>query len=389
MIDLQPSASSAHEPARLVVSLAPRPLRWRAPLLCGLPWLATVACTSPRFDSPMEGTDAAPPATAEVAPPKDAASKPDVVGNVPLSAPEAGTGSPRDAHAASSSEGGVEDAAVALTPQLQPQSDPAQPLVGTYALQVRMFGRDPAVPGSWFAEERIHLAAISRDPTSGQLVMTAQLCRDLTESRLPLVEKGVAVLVHPERVPERRFELVLEGEGRFSTTGVPSYWGYDPTTPAGCTRGASVKAPEPRSWLPNNECTCPLSDAAPTTTRDCRVTDGDGDMNPGVTVQQTGFFERLDFVRAKDDGQLVSGMVAADQRHSAHYRRVDDYYELTCRGDGCSNTAYTECPPELNPVRFEPLTQRAGQPWGCGDVLREVEAGKLFPREPAALPAGC
>jgi hypothetical protein len=251
-------------------------------------------------------------------------------------------------------------------------------LPGSYALITRFFGRDSSGVG-YFREDIVSLATIERTAVAGKFRMQTQTCEHTgyVDPEL-LVEPIVSRLLFPQFVPLRSYELTVSA-GRFRSAGEPMLAGYEePSATRPCPAGTKQRHPE-RGWLPNGECTCPISELPPTQASDCRVVDTDGDTHPGMTVQFAGGTENVTYSRLRDSGQLIDGTLSPDGQHRASYAAMLDTFHLECTMSTCTRRGVRICPPDFNPARFVRLQARSdGRAPTCDDVLREVAAPGYF-----------
>jgi hypothetical protein len=239
--------------------------------------------------------------------------------------------------------------------------------VGKYAVLARFYGTSGTSNTGWFAEEMTVLAEVQR--VGDGLQMIWKTCAYDGRVNVPLFPWIDYAATNAEAAfPVRTLQLVLNGN-TFQTLGGTSLIGYQEITQADCPVGSTQSHPE-RPWLPGGACTCPDSSTLlPTSPYDCRVTDTDGDDQPGITVQWTGGTENYSRSRIKDTSQLQNGTIDRDGRHSAQLAANYDNYQLACDRPPCSRYGAVVCPIADNPVRFEPLADSVAS---CAEVLDVV-----------------
>ncbi|HEX6245291.1 MAG TPA: hypothetical protein VFZ61_30425, partial [Polyangiales bacterium] len=147
--------------------------------------------------------------------------------------------------------------------------------VGRYATRSYVFWYDPPVRaiGSYLTLAEITPSA------DGGLMLTEELCR--FESSFSW---GITAQVEVNFPAGVRLSAPLTyDDEHFSAAPARAYVGYA-AAPADCAPGKTSPVEDGRAWF-GGTCDCSNSSAPPTSARDCRVTDPDGDGEPGTTFQ--------------------------------------------------------------------------------------------------------
>lgn len=254
----------------------------------------------------------------------------------------------------------TEDGAVIDPAEGPPESFP----VGQYAVVARFYGAATNPGGGTFTEQMTVLADVHR--VNNKLQMTWKTCAYDGRAFITLFPEINYAGVDATKFPVRTLQLAIDGNS-FQTTGEASSIGYTELT--GCPQGGTQYHPD-RPWLSGGRCDCPSSTLLPTMASDCRVTDPDGDGEPGITVAWKGGTENFSHSRIRDSSQLLSGVIAADGRHTAQLSAAYDNYQLSCAREPCSRFAVRVCPPAQNPVRFFLLEAKS---WTCAEVVSVVQ----------------
>lgn len=265
----------------------------------------------------------------------------------------------------------------------------AEDMVGLYGIRIRFYSLSTA-DGSPYEHEIIMLARITDDTGTGRVSMTAQRCKDdgRTISRSLIGAQQTFSWPGAANLPEEHFELVREGE-LFHTVAAPRAIGYVEKQPEGCVTGNTLAARPGQVW--QQTCTC-RNDPLPMTTDDCRITDADGDGNPGVSTLHGGIVHGTNFVRVQDRCRIINGMIAKDGKHTAKYVEDYDYKELQCGGSTCPQIPVRGCLPEFNPVEFQPLEHQrppSGGEWDCASLVAGSASGALFSSANLRFPDAC
>ncbi|MEY4512699.1 MAG: hypothetical protein RLZZ450_4821 [Pseudomonadota bacterium] len=295
----------------------------------------------------------------------------------------------RDARAAAVDPEPATDAAVVFAPDAQvADGKPAwvAALEGTYAVRTRFYGREQTTGLIPFTHELVHLVEVTHDAASGRVTMDAALCDD--QGGLLTAPPASVRVLYPDKVARRKFDVLYEG-GFFHTEAPPLLTGFRSDAPAGCTTATTAARLEEQTWNTSGSCTCPKSDAPPTSENDCRIIDADGDGKPGQSIQVSGAFDDVNYVRVKDFSQFTRGVIASNGKHVAQFTRNEDFYVLRCAGGGpCPRNTLKFCP--ATEVLFEPLrTPPPSGTWTCSDVRAQRDSCTLFGCTPLTLPDGC
>jgi hypothetical protein len=180
---------------------------------------------------------------------------------------------------------------------------------------------------------------------------------------------------------------------RFSSMQAKASIGYGPA-PSGCTAGVtSVEIQPDQVWLGSMfTCDCPRNADVPTSIRDCRLTNEDGDDAPGFTFNLTLAGSSVEFHVAQEErlrlinGYRVGERLYADREFLDTTKVIDctidnvDKPAADCPLGGASKT----CPTNTHKtelVRIEPNL-------GCREIM-EREAGLFLSPAPAAFPSSC
>jgi hypothetical protein len=257
---------------------------------------------------------------------------------------------------------------------------------GTYAVRTRFYGREQTTGLIPFTHELVHLVEVTYDASSGRVKMDAALCEDHGDL-LTAPPASVRVLA-PDKVARRSFDVLYE-DGFFRTEAPPLLTGWREDVPAGCATAGTAPRLDEQKWITGGSCSCPRSTVPPTAENDCRIIDSDGDGAPGQSIQASGAFDDIDYVRVKDFSQFTRGVIASNGKHVAQFTRNEDFYVLRCSGGGpCPRNTLEFCP--ATEVLFEPLrTPAPSGTWTCSDVRTQKDSCALFGCTPLALPSGC
>lgn len=285
------------------------------------------------------------------------------------------------------------DATASITPQCGSwagdQTLPAGSgeLVGLYAARFDGFGFDDiATIRAREHEQRILTAEIVE--RSGQLQMELHTC-DWHSSYGSL---GTLLTAHSAPVGlESMPPLVLRmrfGPGcSWSASPVePQVWGYAAASPSHCTPGLRATRSPEQTWLLGS-CNCSLGDQAlPVNDVDCRVTDPDGDKNPGITIewQNEELGREVYYVAMRNESQLVDGSFAGDTLTARELRRL-----TSAHLGGDFPRMPTRCPDSTSRVALKRLADGVGGAAACDDARRAfwVETQPPFPERECADPS--
>lgn len=252
---------------------------------------------------------------------------------------------------------------------------------GRYATRSFVFSYDSMI--KTYASY-LTLAQIKPTPDGG-LVLEEEICR--FESTFNAVYTAHLLVDYPVGT-KLSAPLMFDANG-FESGFASTQIGYG-SAPADCVPGMTSSASSPvRPWLSNNVCDCPRDTSMPPTSlRDCRVNDSDGDMQPGNTFRIT--FNGVGVFRVVQEQQLrlLKGFRAGDrlfaQRKSADVTRV-----LACTIEGqvkriedCPLGTVGPCSPMFHKVELVPIPENVG----CAEI-RDRE--QLFQATQPDFPAGC
>jgi hypothetical protein len=267
-------------------------------------------------------------------------------------------------------------------------------LLGTYAAK-----------GYAFSESTFGLIAMSTDlsfvhivEADGGVELSVEMCTETVSSRLAELS-----FVHPETLPVRRHQVMFEPGQQWRTETPLMGTGYDLEVPDKCRgfEGSSVAKDPAQTWITETPtCKCPASRLAPPELADCRITDPDGDLQPGYTLTLRSKEAIASVLNAEVHGATANsshylhGRINRGGFHSAEIVLEVETYQLSCRPSSCADlssdfTQVRACPPQRNTVSFVPLdlrTEPAGG-WSC-DAIRNIEL-ELFPGLDPAPPATC
>lgn len=275
----------------------------------------------------------------------------------------------------------------------QPPSDPtpppsrtgsvpewAAPLAGRYAMRVS--GHFNSSVGTMLASREISLAEIVETPEG--LEFRSRLCS------LHNVEPGsTTTIANPERYPELRRKIILAA-GIWSTDDAPFTVGYDLEVPPTCVSrpgGYVTKSPE-QVWIRGGSCRCPRTASDAPRADDCRVSDPDGDGQPGLTFEsslplstRTALAHYAVLLR----DHAVGGQVRADGAHVARMLLDNRSFMLNCEGTdaGCVEFTYTPCSAANNTLQLArlPAPPAGYARWTCEALLSNQD--RVLPRAPA------
>lgn len=312
--------------------------------------------------------------------------------------PDASLEDPRDAKAPTQSprddaEAPVLDAAPGLAPVDPPIDPPADPpawsanLRGDYMVRARIAGL--LVGSAKVLEETLTTVHIEYEPASGEVVWTAQLCRDQTT--LPNIATGA--IQDPLRSYKERRLLVKFSQGMFRTEAgdPPQTIGFSAEPPADCVPGQKHASSLEQAWLTDGQCDCPTNTKVPSSKSDCRVLDPDGDKQPGIALKYSGGLQSVDHIVTLDNSQIIQGDIASSGRHRAKYAVDAETIQLQCPEGTCFVVDLAACPAKANDVLFAPLKERTdGKLWPCADAMELFNKGELFTDGPQQFPStGC
>ena len=213
----------------------------------------------------------------------------------------------------------------------------------------------------------------------------------LYEGQVAFVLEGFLHYEFPADLPPLTAELRLE-RTKFSTEWMTYTLGYDEDAPPPeCDSQDSAPARADQSWL-SESCICVTDappDAPPARDDDCRVTDPDGDGEPGATLElvvsgaQIWTYEVLQRVRLRyvNGYRAPNGNVYADLETGAT-TQVLECNEVDLMS-GCLLRDPAPCAPKYNQTELVPVDDD----YDCARVVAEKNG--LFPRPIPPFPAGC
>jgi hypothetical protein len=280
----------------------------RAAWLCAL---ALGACTQPSFEPlPDAALGAIGPAS-----PGDAASAAD------------GQVDERDGGQAPDTEAG---AAAADPPGIQT----ASALLGRYVKRTVSFGRDREPDGTPLVLRAIETSIV--DITQGEggaLLLTSRLCS--MASNWVSQESTTLIAPRPELIAPLQQTVELDSDtGRYVGREAHRYVGYDPAREASCAGqpvGALVPAYPDQVWLASGQCRCTGSGGAPPIRPDdCRLTNPDGNDDPGITLVLHVFADSD--VSISFDASSALEFMRLDPRFGAHQVRERVRNSAACAG---------------------------------------------------------
>ncbi|MEY4515487.1 MAG: hypothetical protein RLZZ450_7609 [Pseudomonadota bacterium] len=258
-----------------------------------------------------------------------------------------------------------------------------------YAMRTHFFARDRGFGDNLaYSHEILFWAKLKVDPATDSVSMALRRCVDHGVITTTLTLRDDFAWTNAARLPPEQHTLVLR-DGKIRSESATRTLGYEPTQPDDCTPGARIAARPGQAWLKDGKCEC-RSEPLPILATDCRVTDVDGDGQPGLAIRHTGITNMVEAARVKDGCQIDDGVLAADGSMRAIYLQNYDVLDLSCGAQQCSHNDVAGCPRELNKVWFEPLPDAppSGKPWDCAEVV--VEAERVLPSEMLGFPVtGC
>jgi hypothetical protein len=194
----------------------------------------------------------------------------------------------------------------------------AQPLLGTFAKRVLMFNYD-TIASEVARSAEISLLTIAADE-QGTLWATTKLCSLTADWPQALAGSGPLITIKtPSVIPPIKQRIALGEAPTFSAEATARQVGFDPNRQSVCNgkpAGASVMRFPDQVWLTAGTCKCAENPAIPPTlSTDCRVTDPDGDHDPGIRLVNTGLAAGEFGMTIDSAFSMVVGKVHADGRH--------------------------------------------------------------------------
>jgi hypothetical protein len=261
----------------------------------------------------------------------------------------------------------------------------AQPLLGQYAVQTDAFSMSPI--GPMLSDHQTALAEFVE--VSGGLELRLKLCsKESTALGLTVYPRT------PDAYPEFRQRVVLARNG-WSTQASPVSIGYDRDGYAGCSgrRGQRVQKRPEQTWIRGSTCICnSLSD--PPTFDDCRLTDPDGDGQPGLAFKYRGGAPDVDSWVAHTAvvarWRYVSGTIDPKGAHYGTLKNDEASFLIACEPGTCGLPSVTRpCTSNYNGSQFLPLPPPPPglTAWTC-DALRQNQSS-VFTGPRVATPNSC
>ncbi|HEX6241001.1 MAG TPA: hypothetical protein VFZ61_08910, partial [Polyangiales bacterium] len=209
---------------------------------------------------------------------------------------------------------------------------------------------------------------------------------------------GVNVdLVEPRGYPEIRRRILLEGDRGWRTDAEPYGTGYKREGVPECAGRAGQlinKRPDQR-WL-RSQCRCPSLITQAPRLDDCRVTDDDGDGQPGlayVTKSPLGTIEWTTHYATTQRTHPVRGRVLANGTLTADVRSDEASWPLICEPSSVCTSDTLEstrpCQSESNRMQLVPIARpAAGEAgWTCERLL--ASTSRVFTTPTPQTPTSC
>ncbi|MET0341638.1 MAG: DUF4360 domain-containing protein [Polyangiales bacterium] len=281
---------------------------------------------------------------------------------------------PTDAGAASTptpTDAGAVDAGSASVPI---------PPLGRYG--VRTYGFWQSARGTVLTAKEVAIADVVDTPSGREVQL--RVCAQRATSL------GAALdLARPDAYPVVRRLLTTTAEGFFSDA-QPLSVGFDRAIGAQCAGRGGQQVPKSASqtWIRGSTCRCPSSPDEPPTRDDCRVTDGDGDGNPGLAYRQVGRPGVTLHVASVQRMQYQRGRAEARGTLFANQRIDERAYQLDCSTSSseCPSLAGAQpCTSDDNGVDFVPLPPSVS--WNCATLLANEQ--QLFTKPLPSAPRTC
>lgn len=262
----------------------------------------------------------------------------------------------------------------------------AGPLLGRYAARTHAF----AVHQNGTMMFGHQLALVDFVQVGNGVEMRSRVCDQVAGSRA-----GTVTLKTPEAYPEVRRE-VSYANGRFSTSPNPLPTGFLREGVSEC-RGREgqyvAKRPEQR-WIAGSSCRCPRNQYDVPRADDCRMTDPDGDGNPGLAYGRGnpflgGSFEVSSHMVTVTRSHLLNGLIDPNGNHQAQYRSDEMAYEIQCASGPCPEPRPADpCTPNYNATKFVRLgAAPSGGEWTC--ALVRASESRFFSEPRAPTPSRC
>jgi hypothetical protein len=169
-----------------------------------------------------------------------------------------------------------------------PGTQSASALLGHYVKRTVSFGSETDFEGKPFVLRAIETSIVDiTEGEGGALLLTSRLCS--MASNWVTQETTTLTVPRPQIIPPLEQTVTLDpSTGHYVAREAHRYVGYDPAREAGCAGqplGALVAAYPDQLWLSSGQCRCTGSGGGPPVSPDdCRLTNPDADMWPGITL---------------------------------------------------------------------------------------------------------
>jgi hypothetical protein len=343
-------------------------------------FLFVSACTDPVFEPDAGEIDAAGPPNRRTEPGEDgggqkppplceASSCYDDAGGSPPSEllPDSGTDAGREPDAGSEPDAGL---------------DPVRAKwAGRYAARSALFTFDDPL----MSTAKL-LSVVSIVPTdTGGLRLEEEMC--LYEGGWSFLFTGVLRYTFSNT---RGSVPLTYSEEDFNSELMTLQIGYGPA-PSNCRPGMTADASDEQVWL-TSTCDCPRNDEPPTSKRDCRVTDQEGDKEAGATFRASINASEIVYRTTQEERVRLTKGYRREDRLFADRLFEDTTRILDCTIDNkltaaasCPNGVPKNCPSKFNQVEMVGIKKSEG----CAQVIAQEAA--LFdaplPSYPLACPA--
>ncbi|HTU62036.1 MAG TPA: hypothetical protein VMF89_26445, partial [Polyangiales bacterium] len=202
----------------------------------------------------------------------------------------------------------------------------AEALVGSYVVRTDSFTED-----NLLITRAREIALVEITESAGKLELSARTCAWSANNGW-----GSMKLMDPAAFPTRLQKIVFE-QGRWRTLPLPVPVGYSTLPPDACegAAGRRVRKQPGQDWL-TDTCSCPPDADFLPGLEDCRVTDPDGDGQPGITYDIKALEQpaKVHFVRELSF-KYVDGTISATGRHTAREEQIEQMRQLSCNFASC------------------------------------------------------
>jgi hypothetical protein len=208
--------------------------------------------------------------------------------------------------------------------------DWARPLIGSYAKRSVTFSYEETVPV--FNTRNVEDSILTIAQNGDALEASIKLCSYEVQAMglMPVYFKNTAGM------QPRKGHILLGTANTFTSEPMPQQLGFDRAR-ADCNGSAHrMKYPD-QTWIKGLQCDCSAA-RLPDSLTDCRVTDGDGDGNAGITLraQFSPVAVLSDAVIAFESSvTFVAGQVMANKDHTVS--------ELRSQGQSCLDPDNDSC----------------------------------------------